>query len=215
MLLRRIARPMLAAMFVQGGVSALRTPEAHVGPARPVLDAVTPAVHRAVEVSPIEKPPSDETLIRIDAVVKIVGGGMLAFGILPRVAATALAASLVPTTLSAHRFWEEEDPERKRQQEVHFLKNVGLLGGLLIAAADTEGRPSLAWRSRKAAALAAAAASAQAAAVSGSASEVRGRVTGAAHEATGHIAGLAAGLAGAAAAAGSAVAPARPAPAPS
>jgi hypothetical protein len=30
--------------------------------------------------------------------------------------------------------------------QTHFLKNLGLLGGLLIAAADTEGRPGLSYR---------------------------------------------------------------------
>ena len=83
---------------------------------------------------------------------KIVAGTMLAFGKFPRLASTALAASLVPTTLAGHRFWEEDDPEVRAQQQIHFLKNVGLLGGLLIAAADTHGKPSLGWRARKAAA---------------------------------------------------------------
>jgi putative oxidoreductase len=35
-------------------------------------------------------------------------------------------------------------------QRVHFLKNLAMFGGLLIAAGDTAGRPSLAWRSRHA-----------------------------------------------------------------
>ena len=30
--------------------------------------------------------------------------------------------------------------------EVHFMKNLGLLGGLLLAAADTRASPGLAWR---------------------------------------------------------------------
>ena len=32
---------------------------------------------------------------------------------------------------------------------MHFLKNVGLLGGLILAAFDTEGEPSLAWRAKR------------------------------------------------------------------
>jgi hypothetical protein len=31
-------------------------------------------------------------------------------------------------------------------QRISFLKNLGLLGGLLLAAVDTEGRPGLAYR---------------------------------------------------------------------
>ncbi len=203
---------MLAALFIQGGINALRAPEAHAKAAKPVLDAMAPAVDKAVDVAPIDQRPDDVMLIKIDAGVKIAAGTMLAFGKFPRLAATALAATLVPTTLAAHRFWEETDPQRKQEQQVHFLKNVGMFGGLLIAAADTGGKPSLGWRGRRAAKLAAA----QAGAVTGAAADVTGRLTGAAHDAGGKVsgtarqaggtvAGLAAGLAGLSPAAGAAV----------
>ena len=196
---------MLAAQFIQGGISALRAPEGHAAAARPVLEAVAPAVDKAIEIAPVQHRPDDVTLIKIDGAVKIVAGTLLAFGKFPRLASTTLAASLIPTTLAGHRFWEETDPQRKREQQIHFLKNASLLGGLLIAAADTEGKPSIAWRSRKAAKLAAAAAAGQAASVSGAAHEVSGRISGTAAESKGKVAGLAAGLAGLAPAAGAAV----------
>jgi uncharacterized membrane protein YphA (DoxX/SURF4 family) len=193
MLLRRVARPMLAALFVKAGIDALRAPNVHAAAAKPVLDAVAPAVDKAVEMAPIDHRPSDEMLIKVDAGVKIAAGSLLALGTAPRLAATALAASLVPTTLAAHRFWEETDEQRRREQQIHFLKNVGLLGGLLIAAADTAGRPSLGWRGRHAAQLAATH-------VAGTAHDVTGRVTGTAHEMTGklsgRVSGTATGLAG-------------------
>ncbi len=69
----------------------------------------------------------------------------------PRLSAAVLAGTLVPTTLAGHRFWEIEDKQERAQQRIHFLKNVTMLGGLLIAAADTAGDPSLAWRGRHAA----------------------------------------------------------------
>ena len=170
MLLRRVARPMLAAIFIQGGIAALKSPQGHVQAAKPVLDAVTPVlekatdaaaptIDKAAEAAPVDVPRTttewldDETLVKIDGGVKVVAGTMLALGKFPRLASTALAASLVPTTLAGHRFWEETDPEAKQMQQIHFFKNVGLLGGLLIAAADTEGKPSLGWRGRKAAKL--------------------------------------------------------------
>jgi putative oxidoreductase len=52
----------------------------------------------------------------------------------------------VPTTLAGHPFWEKEDPADRRAHQIHFLKNIGMLGGLLLAAVDTEGRPSLRYR---------------------------------------------------------------------
>lgn len=91
---------MLAALFIQGGINALRAPEAHAQAAKPVLDAVAPAVDKATEAAPVDQRPDDELLIKLDAGVKIVAGTMLAFGKFPRLAATALAATLVPTTLA-------------------------------------------------------------------------------------------------------------------
>ena len=73
-------------------------------------------------------------------------GSLLALGRLPRIASTVLAATLVPTTIAAHSYWNEQDPQVRAQQKVQFLKNLGLLGGLLLAAVDTEGRPGLAYR---------------------------------------------------------------------
>ena len=60
-----------------------------------------------------------------------------------------LAGSLVPSTIAKHPFWTVQDPEDRAQDRSHFLKNMSLLGGVLIAAQDTEGKPSLAWRARK------------------------------------------------------------------
>lgn len=83
-----------------------------------------------------------------------MGGLMLATGRFPRVSSFVLAASLVPTTLAGHPFWQEQDKAKRAQQQTQFFKNLSLMGGLIIAAVDTEGRPGVAWRSKKAAAAA-------------------------------------------------------------
>ena len=57
----------------------------------------------------------------------------------------------MPTTYAGHPFWEETGPGQARRSGSHFLKNLGLLGGLLLAAVDTEGKPGLAWRAQRAA----------------------------------------------------------------
>jgi uncharacterized membrane protein YphA (DoxX/SURF4 family) len=53
-----------------------------------------------------------------------------------RVAPVALAATLVPTTLAAHRFWEADDAEERMQKRIRFAKNLSIMGGLLLSAAD-------------------------------------------------------------------------------
>jgi uncharacterized membrane protein YphA (DoxX/SURF4 family) len=146
---RLIARPMLASMFVVGGVHALRNAEAHAAKAKPVADKIVPLAQKALPAAPI--PTDVTTLVRINAAAQIVAAAALATGRAPRLSSTLLAASLVPTTLAGHRFWEESDPAAKGNQRIHFFKNVSMLGGLLLAGVDTEGKPGVAWRARRAA----------------------------------------------------------------
>ena len=145
-LLRLVARPMLASIFVSGGVQQLTDPASHAPVARTVTDPLqetTDAAMPETDAGAI----STEQLVQLNGVAQVLGGLLLATGKLPRIAALLLAGSLVPTTLAGHRFWEEQDPEARQGQLTHFLKNVSLLGGLLIATMDREGRPSLTWRS--------------------------------------------------------------------
>jgi putative oxidoreductase len=141
--LRAIARPMLASIFVVQGYQTWRWPERVAGRAEPVVRPVTDRV--AV------LPDETEQVVRLNGAVQCVAGSMLAMGVWPRLSAAVLAGTLVPTTLGGHRYWEIEDKQERAQQRIHFLKNLSMLGGLLIAAADTGGNPSLAWRSRHAA----------------------------------------------------------------
>ena len=146
-LTRLVARPMLASAFVVGAVSALRNPSQQAAKAEPVTDRLVPLVRRAVP----QLPDDPVTLVRINAATQIGAAFMLATGRAPRLSATVLAATLVPTTAAGHRFWEVDDATQKNQQRLHFFKNVSMLGGLIIAAGDTEGRPGVAWRARRAA----------------------------------------------------------------
>lgn len=90
-------------------------------------------------------------LVRINGGIQLAAGAFLFLGWAPRLSSTVLAASLVPTTLAGHRFWEETDPVVRAQQRTAFLKNCAMVGGLLLAAVDTDGAPSLRWRTGKAA----------------------------------------------------------------
>jgi uncharacterized membrane protein YphA (DoxX/SURF4 family) len=141
---RTAARSMLAAIFVIQGWAAFRGPAKLADKARPLTDRLEPTL-KAVHPS---MPTDAETLVRVNGAAQVAGGVLLATGHATTSAALVLAGSLVPTTLAGHAFWEVEDPAQRNQQRINFLKNVGLLGGLLFAALDNEGRPSLRWRAR-------------------------------------------------------------------
>lgn len=131
---------MLASMFISGGLSALRDPARVAPAAEPV------ALPLAEKVTWLPEDP--EQLVRINGAVQLGAGTLLALGYLPRLSALALAATLVPTTLAGHPYWTIEDPQERAAQRVHFFKNLSMMGGLLIAAADTHGKPSAAYRAR-------------------------------------------------------------------
>jgi len=113
----KLTRLLLAGSFLRGGWRALQDP-ARVAPSAAKLGL-----------------PEPETLVTVNAVAQMAGATAMALGIFPRLAAAGLAVSLVPTTLAGHRFWEMEDEQARSMQVTHFLKNLGLIGGLLAVAA--------------------------------------------------------------------------------
>jgi len=123
---------MLASIFVIQGLANAREP----GRVAPLAEPVVRQLADRVPALPTET----EQAVRVNGAVQVAAGTTLGLGLLPRLSALALAASLIPTTLAGHRFWEYENPQERAQQRIHFLKNLTMLGGLLIAAADSGGR---------------------------------------------------------------------------
>lgn len=147
MLIRRVARPMLSAVFISRGIEALRSPKPAADATRNTLEGLS----KLPDPVGTNVPSNAETVARVNAAVQIGGGLLLATGKLPRVASAALALTVVPGSLGGHNFWNESDPQRKADERRAFVTDISLIGGLIIAAVDTEGKPSLGWRGRRAA----------------------------------------------------------------
>jgi len=139
--LRFVARSALGVVFISGGIDTLRSPSRKAELAAPVIDKARETIDAL--------PENDVRLVRINAGVHVAAGSLLVLGRLPRLSALVLAASLVPTTLGGHRFWEAESAQDRAQQRLHFSKNLAMFGGLLFAALDRGGRPSLLWRTKR------------------------------------------------------------------
>ncbi|MDG4806873.1 DoxX family protein [Micromonospora sp. WMMD1120] len=139
---RSLARAMLSGIFVVQGYRNFRNPGRLTAAAQPVTDKVAPMLKKAHPNFPTET----EKLVRLNAAVQAGAGLMLATGRFSRPAALVLAGTLVPVTIAGHPFWNNDDPVAKNNNQIHALKNLGLLGGLLLAAADTGGKPGLRWR---------------------------------------------------------------------
>ncbi len=137
---RRLARPLLASSFVATGVDAVMHPDSHVERFRkiePTLEkaGVPPAIAADTRL-----------LVRVSGGVTALAGLMLATNRNPRAAALTLAAVTVPVTLVNNPVWTGGSRERKKEMRRGLLTGASLVGGLLIAALDRDGKPSLAWR---------------------------------------------------------------------
>lgn len=139
---------MLASTFVYGGIQAMRNAPALAEASKPVNDEIRGLARKVAPQVPL--PEDDQALVRLNAGIHIAAGLALATGRAPRLSALALAATVLPTTVAGHPFWAEKDKAARAQQMTHFFKNVSMLGGLVIAALDTQGKPGVAWRAQHA-----------------------------------------------------------------
>ena len=88
---------MLSAIFVSGGAAQLADPEAHV----PDAEAVTDEVQELAGENDVPAVADADTkqLVQLNGLLQVVGGLLLAFGKLPRVAALLLAADDLEQTV--------------------------------------------------------------------------------------------------------------------
>jgi uncharacterized membrane protein YphA (DoxX/SURF4 family) len=126
-LVTAFARVLVAWLFVRNGLDVLRHPEPRAATASWLLETARRSV-------PTPIPQNDVLLVQTNALLQIVAAALFALGQQPRIAALALAGSMVPTTLGGHPFWRHDDPARRAQQQIHFDKNLAIIGGLLLAA---------------------------------------------------------------------------------
>lgn len=75
------------------------------------------------------------SVLAVGAIVVELGGGlMLLAGWKARWAAAALFLFVIPATLIFHAFWAA-DPAQAQNQFIHFMKNVSIMGGMLMVVA--------------------------------------------------------------------------------
>ncbi len=78
-------------------------------------------------------------LLLIAVVFKLVGSVLLILGLNVRLGALFLILFLVPTTLVVHSFWSLPVQESPLEM-VLFMKNISILGGLLVVLAVGSGK---------------------------------------------------------------------------
>jgi putative oxidoreductase len=72
-------------------------------------------------------------LLPLAILVELGGGLAIACGWKTRWAAAALCLFIIPTTLVFHAFWTSPAAETQMQM-IHFMKNLAIMGGMLVLA---------------------------------------------------------------------------------
>lgn len=141
MLVRRIARAALAAYFINESVKSFTKTQQQAEEAKPFVDFLN-------HTSGGKVPNNPALVVRGQGALMGCVGTALALGKLPRLSAALLVPTVGVNAYVHEAFWAETDPTEKTRKQANFLKTVSIAGGVLLAAADTAGKPGLAWRAQ-------------------------------------------------------------------
>lgn len=120
-----VGRLLIAALFVPAGAMKIGN---FAGTAAHMAQAGLPLV---------------PLLLVLTIIIELGGGLMLLLGWRARAAALVLFLFLIPVTLVFHAFWGLTDPAAHYQQQINFMKNIAIMGGLMFVAAFGPGPLSL------------------------------------------------------------------------
>jgi uncharacterized membrane protein YphA (DoxX/SURF4 family) len=81
-----------------------------------------------------KKVPLPKTSVILSGIVLLVAPVLAILGIVPQIALWTLAGFLLVTNALMHRFWEEQDPQAKQNEQIGFFKNLGLAGAAIAIA---------------------------------------------------------------------------------
>lgn len=78
--------------------------------------------------------PMTGVLVPLAGAIALLGGVSILIGYKAKKGAWLLVLFLAPVTLMLHRFWDFADPAMAALQQIHFMKNLSLLGAALLIA---------------------------------------------------------------------------------
>ena len=79
-----------------------------------------------------KKVSSAKTAVIGSGVLLLLGGLSILFGVNTNMGIALLILFLIPVSFTMHAFWNEKDPMAKMSDKVGFMKNMALIGALLM-----------------------------------------------------------------------------------
>jgi uncharacterized membrane protein YphA (DoxX/SURF4 family) len=72
------------------------------------------------------------TAVFVTGLMMLLGGLGILLGVYVGLSVLLLAAFLLGTTFTMHQFWKITDPSAKMGERINFMKNLALLGAVLM-----------------------------------------------------------------------------------
>ena len=87
--------------------------------------------------------PMAEVLTVLTIIIELGGGLLIIVGWQARWAAAAIFLFIIPVTFIFHAFWSVTDPQAQYMDMLMFMKNLAIMGGMLMIVAYGSGPYSL------------------------------------------------------------------------
>lgn len=81
-----------------------------------------------------KKIPSAALAVRLSGVLLLAGAAGIVLGIWGDLAAVLSALLVLIMTITMHNFWTLEDAQAEQMDMIMFMKNIAMIGGLLVIA---------------------------------------------------------------------------------
>jgi putative oxidoreductase len=75
--------------------------------------------------------PAPDQAVKTSGALLLAGGLGVLTGLKPKLGLAAIIGFLVPVSLQMHRFWDEQDPQKRQAEMINFMKNMALVGAAL------------------------------------------------------------------------------------
>jgi putative oxidoreductase len=87
--------------------------------------------------------PAPQILLTGAIVFLIAGSASVILGYRSRIGASLLLVFLILASYYFHAFWKAADPQAQQEQMIQFMKNLGLMGAMVLIIANGTGPMSL------------------------------------------------------------------------
>lgn len=89
--------------------------------------------------------PAPKLAVAGSGVVLLLGGFSMILGVFPRVGIVLLVLFLVVASFQFHNYWKADGGQMKQADQINFMKNMALVGALLMLLALPQPWPLSQW----------------------------------------------------------------------